>query len=197
MSPLVRQCARPAQDHYLTRTANRAAHAVVRKEVLAMSVQQQEGSLGQTAETVYQVASAVIQVAPLVGKLWAIITGGVTNVKAWENRTSREIEVWKFDHGESRRKDEYRVGPGQTAFGDMWIPQTANSTEYPCKHAVVTVGGELLMVVYQFDGKVRFNTRDEFLPNGYTVPGAYAAGGDRRATFVENSDGVAVIFTKI
>jgi hypothetical protein len=85
------------------RTANRAAHAVVRKEVLAMSVQQQEGSLGQTVEKVYQVASAVIGFAPFVGELWAMITGGVTNVKEWENRTSREVEVWKFDHGESQR----------------------------------------------------------------------------------------------
>lgn len=162
-----------------------------------MSVQQQEGSLGQTVEKVYQVASAVIGIAPLVGELWAMITGGVTNVKEWENRTSREIEVWKFDHGESQRKDQLRIGPGQTTFGDMWLPWAENSAEYPRKHAVFTIGGELLAVVYQSDKKVRFNTRDEFLPNGYTVPGAYAGGGNRRVTFVENSDGVAVIFTKI
>jgi hypothetical protein len=79
----------------------------------------------------------------------------------------------------------------------MWLPWAENSAEYPRKHAVFTVGGELLAVVYQSDRKVRFNTRDEFLPNGYTVPGAYAGGGNRRVTFVENSDGVAVIFTKI
>jgi hypothetical protein len=109
---------------------------------------------------------------------FARLTHGVTNVRNWRNDTDQELEVWKLD-GSFQWQDHYRIAPGQTGGGDMWIPWANNATEYTRKHAVIQVGGQILACVWQQGTQIRFNTADEFVPGGQSVPGEAEAGGER------------------
>ncbi|MFF5296550.1 hypothetical protein [Paractinoplanes globisporus] len=113
-----------------------------------------------------------------LGLEWAELTYGVTNVKRWRNETGEELEVWKLD-GSQSRQDHYRIPAGQSDDADMWIPWADNPEQYAVKHAVILVGGRPLAYVWQSGTKIRFNTNDEFVPGGPSVPGAAKAGGNR------------------
>ena len=154
-----------------------------------MSVQQEQqgGSLVDAAMAVYEVIDTAIKAGQVIGKFWAMMTHGVTNIKAWENRTGQELEVFKVDGGGVQ--DHYRIPAGQTVHGDMWIPWADNAGQYGAKHATLQLGGQLLAVVWQSGDKVRFNIVDAFVDGGFAVPGAYGAGGDRKVIVIRDSQG--------
>jgi hypothetical protein len=151
--------------------------------------QQQDQSIVDDAARVYQIIDFAIQTGRVIGIFWSIMTNGVTNVKEWKNQTGQEVEVWKTDDHGNDREDHYRVAPGETVAGDMWIPWADNAAQYTRKHATLTVGGKPLAYLWQSGSKVRFNTHDEFLSGGFAVPGANGAGGERRVIVVAGDDG--------
>jgi hypothetical protein len=155
-----------------------------------MSVQQQQGqSVYDTAQEVYQVIDFVIRTGRVIGNFWSIMTNGVTNVKEWENRTGQQVEVFKTDDHGNDHEDHYRIAPGETVASDMWIPWANNQNDYDRHHATVMVGGQPKWFLTQSGLKVRFNTEDAFMPNGFAVPGASGAGGERRLIVAENAQG--------
>jgi hypothetical protein len=113
-----------------------------------------------------------------LGLAWAQLTHGVTNVKRWRNETGQELEVWKLD-GSYTWADHYRIAPGQTVDADMWIPWADNADQYAKKHAVIMVGGKPLAYIWQSGTQIRFNTSDEFVPEGQSAAGESTAGGNR------------------
>jgi hypothetical protein len=124
----------------------------------------------------------------IVGGWFAELTHGVTNVKRWVNYTQHEVEVWKLDGGH-QRKDHYRLPPGQSGRGDMWIPWADNASQYQDHHATIQVGGRPLAYIWQSGPLVRFNIRDEFVADGVAVPGASGAGGDRTMVIATDQQG--------
>jgi hypothetical protein len=116
-----------------------------------------------------------------VGGWVATVTGGVTNIKRWVNKTDQVLEVYKYDHGTmTPLKDRYTIPAGQELKGDMWIPYADDAAGYTSgRRAVLKLGGNPIAYLWQNGPLVRWNIADQFVPAGLGAPGEPRAGGDR------------------
>jgi hypothetical protein len=153
--------------------------------MLTMPVQQQHDDDGSGFEAFEEAARWIAEAFSVAGWGISIIAHGVTNVKEWENNTDQELEVWKVDG--RGRENNYRITPGQTLRGDMWVPWADTPEQYTKHHGTVKVGGELVGCFWQSGNALWCSTRDEFM--GIQIPGVQGAGGNRRMVFGTNPQG--------
>jgi len=158
---------------------------------------QQAGRQGASSDLdiVLNAAVWLINNAGVIGDLWSRLTGGVTNVKEWVNQTGQEIEVFKIDGGGIQ--DHYRIPPGQTRSGDMWIPWAESDADYARHHTTFMIGGKPLAYVWQSAKVMRFNIVDAFVPGGTPVVGASGGGGNRRVLFGTDPQGVSAFAVSV
>jgi hypothetical protein len=97
-------------------------------------------------------------------------------VKAWVNKTDKEVEVWKLDGGLGR-KDYCRIPPGETVRRDLWIPWADNPEQFVDRRGIVQIDGEPKIFFWQSGDGLWCGSRDMYM--GIRIPGVERPGGNR------------------
>jgi len=132
-------------------------------------------------QIIYQVAQFIRENNAEIGRLWSIISGGVSNIKRVINLTNQPVEVWKVDRKWFEPPYQtMNVGPNSRFDGEMWVPWADNQGQYRDHHMTIKVGGQVIAYIWQSGPSIRFHSMDAFLGGAPGVPGqASASGGER------------------